>query len=190
MKLRTLLCASVLLAPPLAAGDYDALARTLRQAWPQCATVALVCDTAASKAAIDTITGALSGLKVIVAEGECQLERQRRLKPINAQKLKNGERVVRVRYGVDEDTCTGDHSCIRLSGCPSLTIKDSSDPLRVDPVAHVNNNCVGCGLCGEVSHAATLCPSFYRAEIVHNPTWWDRLKAGVRGAVIRVFQPA
>lgn len=68
MKLRTLLCASVLLAPPLAAGDYDALARTLRQTWPQCATVALVCDTAASKAAIDTITGALSGLKVIVVD--------------------------------------------------------------------------------------------------------------------------
>jgi indolepyruvate ferredoxin oxidoreductase alpha subunit len=138
----------------------------------------------------EAMTIPFSGLKVIIAEGECQLERQRRLKPLNAQKVKNGERVVRVRYGVDEDTCTGDHSCIRLSGCPSLTIKDSSDPLRVDPVAHVNNNCVGCGLCGEVSHAATLCPSFYRAEIVHNPGWWDRFKAGLRSAVIGLLQPA
>ena len=97
---------------------------------------------------------------------------------------------MRVRYGVDEDTCTGDHSCIRLSGCPSLTIKDSADPLKVDPVAHVNNSCVGCGLCGEVAHAAVLCPSFFRAEIVQNATWWDKVKAKFRDAVIGTFQPA
>ena len=138
----------------------------------------------------EAMTTPFGGLKVIIAEGECQLERQRRLKPINAEKMKRGERVVRVRYGVDEDTCTGDHSCIRLSGCPSLTIKDSSDPLRLDPVVHVNNNCVGCGLCGEVSHAATLCPSFFRAEIVHNAGWWDRVKAKLRAAVIGALQPA
>jgi len=117
------------------------------------------------------------GLKVIVAEGECQLERQRRIKPIRAKALKNGERVLRQRFGIDEDTCTGDHSCIRLSGCPTLTIKASSDPLKTDPVAHVNNGCVGCGLCGEVAHAATLCPSFWRADIVSNPKMWDRFKA-------------
>lgn len=116
-------------------------------------------------------------LKVIVAEGECQLERQRRIKPIRAKALKNGERVLRQRFGVDEDTCTGDHSCIRLSGCPTLTIKEASDPLKTDPVAHVNNGCVGCGLCGEVAHAATLCPSFWRADIVTNPNGWDRFRA-------------
>ena len=43
---------------------------------------------------------------------------------------KRGERVVRERFGVDADTCTGDHSCIRLSGCPSLTIAPNPDPLR------------------------------------------------------------
>jgi indolepyruvate ferredoxin oxidoreductase alpha subunit len=115
------------------------------------------------------------GLKVIVAEGECQLERQRKLRPQVAEKLKKGERHVRVKYGVDEDTCTGDHSCIRLSGCPTLTIKDNPDPLRRDPVATVIDGCVGCGLCGENAHAAVLCPSFYRAEVIQNPTWWDRL---------------
>ncbi|MBV9190706.1 MAG: indolepyruvate ferredoxin oxidoreductase subunit alpha, partial [Betaproteobacteria bacterium] len=114
------------------------------------------------------------GLKVIIAEGECQLERQRRLKPEVAQRLSKGERHVRVKYGVDEDTCTGDHSCIRLSGCPTLTVKDNPDPLRVDPVATVIDGCVGCGLCGENSHAAVLCPSFYRAEVVQNPTLLDR----------------
>jgi len=115
------------------------------------------------------------GLKVIIAEGECQLERQRKLRPQVAERLKNGERHVRVRYGVDEDTCTGDHSCIRLSGCPTLTVKDNPDPLRRDPVATVIDGCVGCGLCGENAHAAVLCPSFYRAEVVQNPNAWDRL---------------
>ena len=137
----------------------------------------------------EALTTAEKGLKVIIAEGECQLERQRRLRPVNAEKLKRGERVVRVRYGVDDNVCTGDHACIRLSGCPSLTIKDSSDRLKVDPVAHVNNNCVGCGLCGEVSHAATLCPSFYRTEIVNNPNAWDRFITGVRQFFIRAIAP-
>ncbi|MFO1361603.1 MAG: indolepyruvate ferredoxin oxidoreductase subunit alpha [Burkholderiales bacterium] len=130
------------------------------------------------------------GLKVIVAEGECQLERQRRIRPVIARLLSSGERVVRTRFGVDEDVCSGDHSCIRLSGCPSLTVKDSADPLKVDPVAHVNNGCVGCGLCGEVAHAAILCPSFFRAEIVQNPSWWDRTKQRLRATFIGWLQPA
>jgi indolepyruvate ferredoxin oxidoreductase, alpha subunit len=123
----------------------------------------------------DAMTTKYDGLKVIIAEGECQLERQRKVRPENARKLAAGERVVRVKYGVDEDTCTGDHSCIRLSGCPTLTIKDNPDPLRRDPVATVIEGCVGCGLCGENAHAAVLCPSFYRAEVIQNPTWWDKL---------------
>ena len=121
-----------------------------------------------------------AGLKVVIAEGECQLERQRKLKPVLSQKLSSGKRVVRVKYGVDEDTCTGDHSCIRLSGCPTLTIKDNPDPLRRDPVATVIEGCVGCGLCGENAHAAVLCPSFYRAEVVHNPNLLDKLLFNVR----------
>ena len=87
---------------------------------------------------------------------------------------------MRTRFGVDDKTYTGDHSCIRLSGCPTLTVKTSSDPLKTDPVAHVTNGCVGCGLCGEVSHAATLCPSFWRAEVITNPNWPDRLRAKLR----------
>ena len=130
------------------------------------------------------LTGKTKGLKVIVADGECQLMRQRRYRPWFAQRLQAGRRVVRTRFGVDEDVCTGDHSCIRLSGCPSLTVKESSDPLRTDPVAHVDNDCVGCGLCGEVAHAAVLCPSFFRAEVVNNPSAWDRLLHGLRSRVI------
>jgi indolepyruvate ferredoxin oxidoreductase alpha subunit len=134
----------------------------------------------ALKEAITTRTG---GLKVIVAEGECQLERQRRVKPMRAQAMAEGKRVVRTRYGVDEDTCTGDHSCIRLSGCPTLTVKPATDPLKTDPVAHVTNGCVGCGLCGENAHAATLCPSFFRADIIANPSVMDRAMAKLRGAI-------
>ena len=110
--------------------------------------------------------------------------RQRRYRPWFSKRLQSGRRVVRTRFGVDEDVCTGDHSCIRLSGCPSLTVKENPDPLRTDPVAHVNNDCVGCGLCGEVAHAAVLCPSFFRAEVVNNPSAWDRFLHGVRSRVI------
>ncbi|HSV47812.1 MAG TPA: indolepyruvate ferredoxin oxidoreductase, partial [Ramlibacter sp.] len=138
----------------------------------------------------DAFTSDFNGLKVIIAEGECQLERQRRIKPWLASLLQKGERVVRVKYGVDEDVCNGDHACIRLSGCPTLTIKDNPDPLKVDPVAVVIDGCVGCGLCGANAHAATLCPSFYRAEVVQNPKWHERLLASVRGAFVRALQPA
>jgi indolepyruvate ferredoxin oxidoreductase alpha subunit len=127
------------------------------------------------------------GLKVIIADGECQLARQRRVRAEEAQKLTLGERVVRVRYGVDEEICTGDHSCIRLSGCPSLTVKPNPDSLRTDPVTTVIDSCVGCGLCGEVAHAAVLCPSFYRAELIRNPTWRDRAVAAWRHRIIALL---
>jgi len=133
------------------------------------------------------MTTAEKGLKVIIADGECQLARQRRIRPEIARQLAGGKRVVRTRFGVDDDVCTGDHSCIRLSGCPSLTVKPSPDPLRSDPVAHVDNDCVGCGVCGEVADAAVLCPSFYEARIVQNPTPLDRALARLRGGTIRLL---
>ena len=136
----------------------------------------------------EAFTSDFDGLKVIVAEGECQLERQRRIKPWIAGLLNAGKRVERVKYGVDEDVCNGDHACIRLSGCPTLTLKDNPDPLKMDPVATVIDGCVGCGLCGENAQAATLCPSFYRAEVIQNPRWHERLFAGLRGAVVRALQ--
>jgi indolepyruvate ferredoxin oxidoreductase alpha subunit len=136
----------------------------------------------------EALTTPVRGPKVIVAEGECQLNRQRRIRPLMKKAIGEGKRVVRERFGVDPDTCTGDHSCIRLSGCPSLTVKPNPDPLRTDPVAHVDNSCVGCGVCGEVAHAAVLCPSFYRAELLYNPSWWDRLLARLRAGVIGALQ--
>jgi indolepyruvate ferredoxin oxidoreductase alpha subunit len=141
---------------------------------------------------IDTLREALStpgkGLKVIIADGECQLARQRRLRGEVADKLLHGERVTTPRFGVDDELCTGDHSCIRLSGCPSLTVKPSPDPLRDTPVTTVANSCVGCGLCGEVAHAAALCPSFYRAERVQNPNPLERRWHRLHRAAIQWLQ--
>jgi indolepyruvate ferredoxin oxidoreductase alpha subunit len=136
----------------------------------------------------EALTTAVKGPKVIIARSECMLNRQRRERPRMRQAIAEGVRVVRERFGVDPDTCTGDHSCIRLSGCPSLTLAPNPDPLRREPITKVINSCVGCGLCGEVAHAAVLCPSFYRASVIHNPTRFDRLKAKVRGAVIGWLQ--
>jgi len=140
----------------------------------------------------DTLKEALTtrepGPKVIVASSECMLNRQRREKPLFAKAVKGGQRMVRERYGVDEDVCTGDHACIRLSGCPSLSVKRTDDPLKDDPVAAVDNSCVGCGNCGEVAEAAVLCPSFYRAEIVHNPGGIERFFARISAGVIGWLQ--
>ena len=140
----------------------------------------------------DTLKEALTtkdkGPKIIVASSECMLNKQRRVKPEFNKAVKAGKRVVKQRFGVDEDVCTGDHACMRLSGCPSLSVKVLDDPLRDDPVAAIDENCVGCGNCGEVAEAAVLCPSFYRADVILNPTRLDRWLAGARGAVIGWLQ--
>src|SRR3546814_6208695 len=57
-----------------------------------------------------------SGPKVISAQSECMLNRQRREKPLFKKAAASGKRVVKERLGVDADVCDGDHACIRLSG--------------------------------------------------------------------------
>ena len=109
------------------------------------------------------------GLRVVISNNECMLARQRKERPAKAKALKAGQTVVQEKFGVDEEVCTGDHSCMRLNGCPSLTLKESSDPFKETPIAHVDQGCFACGHCGEVAHAAQLCPSFYKAEAIHNP---------------------
>ncbi|MGN7292717.1 thiamine pyrophosphate-dependent enzyme [Rhizobium sp. SAFR-030] len=140
----------------------------------------------------DTLKEALTttekGPKIIVASSECMLNKQRRVKPQFAKAVKDGKRMVKERFGVDEDVCTGDHACIRLSGCPSLSVKHTDDPLKDDPVAAIDNSCVGCGNCGEVSEAAVLCPSFYRADVIMNPTGWDKFMSRMRASVIGWLQ--
>ena len=133
----------------------------------------------------EALTTDFKGPKVIVASSECMLNKQRRERPIRAQAKQQGVRLIQPKFGVDEDVCTGDHACMRLSGCPSLSLKHLDDPLREDPVAYVDESCVGCGNCGEVADAAVLCPSFYQADRVQNPTgtekWLARVGSRLRG---------
>ena len=136
----------------------------------------------------EALTTSETGPKVIIASSECMLNRQRRERPARKQALVEGKTVLATRFGVDEDICTGDHACIRLSGCPSLTVKPLDDPLRDDPVAYIDQNCVGCGNCGEVADAAVLCPSFYQADVVLNASRLDRALGAIRRRVIGWMQ--
>ena len=61
-------------------------------------------------------------------------------------------------------------------------------PLRDDPVAAIDESCVGCGNCGEVAEAAVLCPSFHRVDIVRNPGVGERIAARLSGAAIGWLQ--
>ena len=136
----------------------------------------------------EAVTTRARGPKIIVAESECMLNKQRRIKPLFNKARQDGNRIIRERFGVDADTCTGDHSCIRLSGCPSLSIAENPDPLRQEPVAAVQDSCVGCGVCGEISHAAVLCPSFYRTDLVYNAGKLERIVQGFRNGIIGFLQ--
>jgi indolepyruvate ferredoxin oxidoreductase alpha subunit len=142
------------------------------------------------RAVREAMTTSARGLKVLISRAECQLERQRRVRPELAARIAAGARTVTPRFGVDPDVCSGDKSCMRLNGCPSLTLRPSPDPLRDDPIAHVDPSCVGCGLCGEVAHAAALCPSFYEARVVHHPRAWERALGALRARVIGWLQAA
>ena len=136
----------------------------------------------------EALTTDFSGPKVVVASSECMLNKERREKPRREAAIKIGSRVLQPLFGVDEEICTGDHACIRLSGCPSLSLKKLDDPLRDDPVASIDRFCVGCGNCGEVADAAVLCPSFYRTDIVRNPSAFETILSKIRRRLIRGLQ--
>ena len=136
----------------------------------------------------EALTTDFKGPKVIIAQSECMLNKQRRVKPQVAAAVKRGERGVKEKFGVDAAVCSGDHACMRLSGCPSLTLKNSGDPLKPDPVAFVDDGCVACGHCGEVADAAVLCPSFYRTEWVRNPSAWEKRVDRWRRKAVGWFQ--
>jgi indolepyruvate ferredoxin oxidoreductase alpha subunit len=126
-------------------------------------------------------------LRVVISDEECMLARQRREHVERIRAEQAGQTVTHARFGVDADVCTGDHACIRLSGCPSLTLRVATDPLKDGPTAFVDENCLACGLCGEAAHAARLCPSFYKAERVINPNMRQRLGAAVSDGLMKVL---
>ena len=125
------------------------------------------------------------GLRVIISDNECMLAKKRRGNPFKARAARQGRPVRVSRYGVDAEICTGDHSCIRLSGCPSLTLRPATDPLKDGPTAHVDETCAACNLCGEIAQAAQLCPAFHKAGGIANARLRDRIAARVNRRVLR-----
>jgi indolepyruvate ferredoxin oxidoreductase alpha subunit len=123
-------------------------------------------------------------VRVLISEAECQLQKQRRVKPEREKAIKAGERVEIDRLGVDAEVCVGDHACIRFNGCPSLTLKEGPNSLRTAPIAAIDTTCVGCGVCGEVTTAAQLCPSFFKGTKIENANWLEKIKASVSRLIV------
>jgi indolepyruvate ferredoxin oxidoreductase, alpha subunit len=126
-------------------------------------------------------------LRVVISDEECMLARQRRERLAGQPGGRARRTAPLARFGVDAEVCTGDHTCMRLSGCPSLTLSPARDPLKDGPTAYVDENCLACGLCGEAAHTARLCPSFYRAERVANAGLWHRLRARLSSGLLSLL---
>src|SRR5256714_11178709 len=78
----------------------------------------------------EALTTRVKGLKVVIARGECQLERQRRIRPLTRTRLSEGRTVVQPRFGVDPEGCTGAHSCLRPDGWPARAPRAGPRALR------------------------------------------------------------
>lgn len=141
---------------------------------------------------VQVITKALTtlepGPKVIIAQSECSLNKQRRINRNVKKLLIDKKRVVKERFGVDSKVCSGDHECMRLSGCPSLSLDYSPNPLKEDPIAKIDNSCVACGNCGEVAEAAILCPSFYKSSVVQNPGKFEKMRFNLKKSLFTFLQ--
>ncbi len=129
-------------------------------------------------------------LRVIISEAECQLQKQRSVKPERRKLLAAGARVEVERLGVDNEVCVGDHACMRVNGCPSLTLNTSENSLKSAQVAAIDTTCVGCGVCGEIAHAARLCPSFHKVTVTHNVLWYEKLWGRIKSILIPVDSTA
>ncbi|RMG20831.1 MAG: indolepyruvate ferredoxin oxidoreductase subunit alpha [Methanobacteriota archaeon] len=138
----------------------------------------------------ETIKKALNepGLKIIVSDGECMLEKQRTLRRVNAKKLKDGKKVIQPKVQVDPRLCQGCWPCSEYIGCPSETKVKSENPLRKGTIRRMDETCVGCGVCSEVTQTFGLCPSTYNEYYISNPSIIDRLRAKLSYGLISVFR--
>ena len=68
MRLSARFGTAALFSCALVAGDYDAIGKAMRVAWPHVATVAIVCDASSSKSVLETLVGSLPGMKVFVLD--------------------------------------------------------------------------------------------------------------------------
>ena len=74
-------------------------------------------DVAKVRATIEeALTTDVKGPKVIIAQSECMLNKQRRIKPLFNKAVKEGKRAVKERFGVDP---TSAPATTPVSGCPA-----------------------------------------------------------------------
>lgn len=92
------------------------------------------CDSYDREAAIDTISRAMeyAGPSVVIMTGECQLQKQRRIKKSLAKTY------------VNLNDCDGCRTCALL-GCPGVKYNPDEKKSGIDSVL-----CVDCGLCAQV----------------------------------------
>jgi ABC-type uncharacterized transport system substrate-binding protein len=68
IHVRSLVFIPVFVSITLAAGDYDALMKTMKKDWPQVKILAVVCDANASKKAVLALITAAEDFKVLVVD--------------------------------------------------------------------------------------------------------------------------
>ena len=85
------------------------------------------------------------------------LNRQRRERPLRTKAVAEGKRIKRTRFGWTRHLYR--RSCSSVCRDALFSLKPIDDPLLMIR-AYIDQNCVGCGNCGEVAEAAILCPSF------------------------------
>ncbi|MDE3032242.1 MAG: hypothetical protein KGI56_01135 [Acidobacteriota bacterium] len=59
---------ALLAAPLLHAGDYDAVISAMKKVWPSRTSIAVVCDATASRGALNELTAAAGGMRVLVVD--------------------------------------------------------------------------------------------------------------------------
>lgn len=137
-----------------------------------------------------TIKKALNepGLKIIVSDGECMLEKQRTLRKVNSKRLKEGKRVVEPKVQVDSRLCQGCWPCSEYIGCPSEGKVPSENPLRKGTIRRMTETCVGCGVCSEVTQTFGLCPSTYNEYFISNPSFLEKVRSRVSSGFISILR--
>ena len=128
------------------------------------------------------------GLKIIISDGECMLEKQRHERKIKSRKLKNKKRWVDPKTQVDDRICSGCWPYAEYIGCPSEAKIEPSNPLQKGTIRHMDTSCVGCGVCSEVTQKFGLCPSTYNTYTITNPTFFEKARYKVSKIGIKVLR--
>ena len=129
-----------------------------------------------------------SGLKIIISDGECMLEKQRTVNAINREKRAKKKRIVIPKVQVDPLICNGCWPCSQYVGCPSEGKIPTTNPLRKGSIRRMLPSCVGCGVCSEVTQKFSLCPSTYNVKVIENPSKIDRLVRGINNSMISLLK--